>query len=287
MLDIRVGTCSWSSPGLRGAFYPRGIAAGEMIKFYAQHFRLVEVDSTYYHLPNQQTVKNWAERAPDGFLFDVKAFKEMTRHVRQVEPAADTFHRFASALEPLHATGKLGAVLFQFPPWFKFSEKNVEYIEVCQELMKPYRLAIEFRHGSWLRQDVEERTLRFLRDRGLSYVSVDEPQFPGNTVPPIAIATSQVAVVRFHGRNRASWFKRDISVEERFNYLYTDSELEEWVPKIRSLAEATTQVHVLMNNCYQDFAVRNARDIARLLGQPIVGQQDGNWPDMPVQKRLF
>ncbi|MBI2953403.1 MAG: DUF72 domain-containing protein [Chloroflexi bacterium] len=269
MAEILIGTCSWSSSGLRGPFYPTKINPRDMIAFYAQHFRLVEVDSTYYHMPSRQSFKSWAARTPGDFVFDVKAYKELTKHDRKLEPSADTFHAFADALAPMHEAGKLGVVLFQFPPWFRFAEENLEYILECKELMQPYRIAVEFRHGNWLQRDAEQRTVRFLRENGLTYVSVDEPQFPGSTVPPIAVATSDIAVVRFHGRNRDTWFKRDISVEERFNYLYTEQELAEWVPKIEELANNTRQVHLLMNNCYHDFAVRNARDISRLLGEPM------------------
>ncbi|MDA8189755.1 MAG: DUF72 domain-containing protein [Dehalococcoidales bacterium] len=286
MANILVGTCSWSNPGLRGTFYPKEIPGRDMLGFYARHFRLVEVDSTYYHLPSYQSVKLWAARTPDDFVFDVKAYKVLTKHDRTTEPDADTFHSFAAALEPMLTAGKLGVVLFQFPPWFKFSDENLEYIRECKEQTQPYKLAIEFRSGSWLREDTVHQTLQFLRENELAYVSVDEPQFPGSTVPPIAVATSNVAVVRFHGRNRNTWFKRDISVEERFNYLYTEQELAEWVPKIRELAESAQQVHVLMNNCYHDYSVRNARDISRLLGDP--GRADGETsPQADSQPRLL
>ncbi len=127
-------------------------------------------------------------------------------------------------------------------------------------------LAVEFRHGSWLRPGVREQTFQALREMGLSYVSVDEPQFPGTTVPPIAAATAEIAVVRFHGRNREAWFRKDAGVEERFNYLYRPEELMEWVPKVRELAGQAREVHVLMNNCYHDYAVRNAKEMQGLLG---------------------
>ncbi len=265
MSEILVGTCSWSSPWLRGSFYPQDIQDRDMIGFYAQQFRVVEVDSTYYHMPRYQNFKLWSDRTPEGFVFDVKAYKELTKHDKTVEPAAETFHRFASALEPLRDAAKLGVVLFQFPPWFRFSQENFDYIFQCKEQMAGCPLAVEFRHGSWLLPRNREQTFRFLRERGLAYVSVDEPQFPGASVPPVAVATSNVAIVRFHGRNKESWFKRGITVEERFNYLYKSEELAEWVPKVRELALTAQQVHVLMNNCYRDYSVRNAREMAVLL----------------------
>lgn len=265
MGDVLIGTCSWTTEGLRGTFYPEGIQDRDMIRFYAQHFRLVEVDSTYYRMPSYHNFKLWADRTPPDFVFDVKAFRQMTGHDRDTEPTAEMFEKFGQALRPMRDAGKLGVVLFQFPPWFRHSANNFGYLKQCRDLLPDYRLAVEFRHGSWLRREVMDETLRFLRDNDLAYVSVDEPQFPGSTVPPIAAATADIAVVRFHGRNKDSWFKRDIGVEQRFNYLYSEAELAEWVPKIHDLASSAKQVHVLMNNCYHDYAVRNARDIARLL----------------------
>ena len=267
MGSILVGTCSWSSSELVGPFYPEGIQSREMITFYARHFRLVEVDSTYYHMPSQANFKAWANRTPDEFIFDVKAYKELTKHERDKEPSAETFARFGGALEPMREAGKLGVILFQFPPWFRFSEENFEYIRECKEQLSGFRLAIEFRHGSWMSPRTQDQTLRFLRQNDLAYVSVDEPQFPGSFVPPIAAATSGIALVRFHGRNKDTWFKRGITVEERFNYLYKLEELAEWVPRIKDLAAQTEQVHVLMNNCYHDYSVRSARDMAKLLDE--------------------
>lgn len=274
---ILVGTCSWSSPDLRGRFYPESIQPREMISYYAKHFRLVEVDVTFYRVPPVKTFDGWVARTPSDFVFDVKAYRQLTRHDRDVEPGKDVFGAFVGALKPLYEANKLGLVLFQFPPWFRLSEENMAYILRCKELMQPYRIAIEFRHSSWLRPDVRERTKQFLQQNDLPYVCVDEPQFPGSTVPPIAFVTSDVALVRFHGRNKDAWFRRDVSVAERFNYLYSAEELAEWVPKIKQLSESTADVHVLMNNCYHDFAVRNARDIGKLLGLGDTSMRAGSY----------
>lgn len=268
MAQILIGTCSWTGPGLKGRFYPEGMPSRDWLAYYARHFRLVEVDSTYYRMPSYQHFKLWAERTPPDFVFDVKAFRQMTGHDRDQEPTAELFDQFRAALAPIWESGKLGVVLFQFPPWFRCSTKSLDYLQRCREAMPNHRLAIEFRHGSWLRTGLMDETLRFLRDNELAYVSVDEPQFPGSTVPPLALATTDIAVVRFHGRNKANWYRRDAGVEQRFNYFYEQAELAEWVPKIKDLASQTRQVHVLMNNCYQDNAVHNAKDIAQMLSLP-------------------
>ncbi|MBI3965154.1 MAG: DUF72 domain-containing protein [Chloroflexi bacterium] len=238
-----------------------------MLPFYARHFRVVEVDSTYYHMPSERNFALWVERTPKHFVFDVKAYRRLTQHDRGEEPTADDFDRFASALRPVDEAGKLGCVLFQFPPWFKHAPENFDYIRECRDQMPDYQLAIEFRHGSWVSRANVDETLHFLREEGLAYVCVDEPQFRGSTVPPLAEATADLSVVRFHGRNYKNWFKRDNTVEDRFCYLYTPDELAEWVPKIESLAQQAQQVHVLMNNCSSDYSVRNARDVEALLAE--------------------
>ena len=181
----------------------------------------------------------------------------------------ELWRRYAEAIEPLHSAGKLGVVLFQFPPWFYPTGESRDYILSCQEKLGDYRLAIEFRHGSWLNHRNLERTLDFLEGNDLAYVAVDEPQGFKSSVPPVGAATSSIAVVRFHGRNSDTWEKRGLTTAERFRYLYNEEELREWVPRIQQMFATADKIHILMNNCYEDYGVRNAKDMAGLLG---VGQ---------------
>ncbi|GBC86669.1 hypothetical protein HRbin12_00667 [bacterium HR12] len=174
--------------------------------------------------------------------------------------------RFHDALMPLHSAGKLGAVLFQFPQWFVIGRRNREYVLECAERLRDYRIAVEFRHRSWLEGPNAEETLSFLEEHRLPFVCVDMPQGFDSSLPPIAAATAEdLAMVRFHGRNAAAWASRSASASERFRYDYRPEELAEWVPKIRGLAEQAREVHVLMNNCYRDYAVRSARLLRDLL----------------------
>lgn len=173
--------------------------------------------------------------------------------------------RFRQALEPLHAAGKLGAVLFQYPPWFVISRANKDEVLRAKELLPDFRLAIEFRNATWMSERNQHETLAFLRDSDLVYVSVDEPQGFKTSIPPVAAATGDLAIVRFHGRNAETWTKQTQTAAERFNYRYSEKELQEWVPRIRRLAEESDEVQVLMNNCYADFAVTNAKKMAELL----------------------
>jgi uncharacterized protein YecE (DUF72 family) len=296
MGDILVGTCSWTDPTLleSGHFYPSWARSAEArLQYYASQFPIVEVDSSYYALPSERTSALWVERTSDRFRFDIKAFRIFTQHptplsalpkdIREAVPPElkektnlysrdlpadlidELWSRFERALLPLDSAGKLGVVLFQFPPWFYPGNEQRQYILSCKARLPQYRIAVEFRHNSWVNEKDIERTLNFLHENGLPYVCVDEPQGFKSSVPAITEATSDIALVRFHGRNREMWEKKGVTATERFNYLYSEEELKEWVPRIKELASRTRQLHVLFNNCYGDKAVVNGRQIKLML----------------------
>ncbi len=299
MSNLLIGTSSWTDPTLikSGRFYPaRAKSAKERLQYYASRFPLVEVDSAYYGIPEEATARLWVERTPPDFTFDVKAFRLFTQHpgsptvfpgdLKNALPAGmqnakslyswdlpreildELWNRFERALLPLDSAGKLGVVLFQFPPWFFPGEEQRQYIARCQQRLPQYRLAVEFRHNSWLNEKNIERTFAFLREKNLVYVCVDEPQGFQSSLPPVTEVTSDISVVRFHGRNRSTWEIEGRAASSRFNYLYSQDELKEWAPKIKALSEKTKQTHVLFNNCYGDKAVSNAgemRDLVALL----------------------
>ncbi len=303
---ILVGTASWTDPSLiaSGRFYPPGAKTPEdRLRFYSSVFPIVEVDSSYYGMPSERTAAAWVERTPDHFTFDIKAFSLFTHHptpprvlpkdIREALPAParekrnlyhddvpaelrdELWRQFWQALLPLDSAGKLGVVLFQFPPWFVPGRESFAYLERLPEKMPQYTTAVEFRTPLWLDEEHAERTLAFLSERRLPYVVVDEPQGTRASVPPVVAATAPVSVVRFHGRNRAAWAKRATSVAEKYDYLYSDAELQGWLPGINRLADSAAEVHVLMNNCREDKAVVNAKQIAAMLGvatEPPAGQ---------------
>jgi uncharacterized protein YecE (DUF72 family) len=278
------------------AWYPATVrTAADRLRYYATHFDTVEVDSTYYGMPTSGTARLWAERTPPGFTFHIKAFAMLTRHGvrpeqlapplreghhfeldrggRILHPApalrAEAFALFSEALEPLRAEGKLGLVLMQFPPYFVANETNREYIAWSVERLTPDRTAVEFRHVSWLEPEELENTLELLTSIGASYVCVDEPRIESpTTLPPVAAATSDIAYVRFHGRNAATWNARVETAAQRFKYSYSPEELAEWVEPIRRISEQTTTTYVMFNNCFADYAPRNARQMASLLEPP-------------------
>jgi uncharacterized protein YecE (DUF72 family) len=294
---ILIGTSSWTDPTLvkSGGFYPPGMKSAEdRLRFYSSQFPLVEVDSTYYFPPSERNAELWIERTPPDFTFNIKAYSLLTNHPTKPgslyadlradlpkelmdkrtlyrENLPDTlvkevWTRFHDALMPLHSAGKLGAVLFQFPQWFVIGRKAKVYIEECAERLSDFRLAIEFRNEIWLSEANREETLSFLEERNLPFVGVDMPQGFTSSLPPIAAATADdIAMVRFHGRSRKAWATKSETASERFRYDYKPGELKEWVPKIQDLASQVRQTHVLMNNCYRDFAIRSARELGSML----------------------
>jgi uncharacterized protein YecE (DUF72 family) len=281
--EIRVGTASWTDKTLLASgWYPDDAdSAADRLGYYASQFPLVEVDSTYYTPPNERNSELWVQRTPPRFVFNIKAYSLLTQHptrpnslykdlrpdgatknvyLKDVdEKTVDTvWERFLDALAPLHDAGKLGAILFQFPQWFPIGKRNKHYILECKERCGPMRMCVEFRNKTWLSDDNREETLDFLRDYAVPYVSVDMPQGHASSVPPVLAATADLAVVRFHGHSK-KWTSRDIY--ERFGYLYSEREIADWAPKLRELADSTGETHVLFNNCYSDYAQKNAAQL--------------------------
>jgi len=274
--DVYVGTCSWRD---HTGFYPEGLPDPDKIRFYAERFPFVEVDSSYYSMPSYRNCALWNERTPDGFRFAFKAYSVMTlqgrreggKRVRE-QPTERMFRDFAGALEPLRQAGKLAYVLFQFPDWFypwRQTEAGVDplaYIATCGEWMAGIPIAVEFRNGYWLQGTSAKRTLDLLREREIAYTCVDEPQVGvAHSAPPVAGTTARLSVVRFHGRRADVWAKRDVGVSERFAYEYSVDELSQWVPKLAKLASEAQEVYVGFNNCHRDFAVKNANQLKQLL----------------------
>jgi uncharacterized protein YecE (DUF72 family) len=271
---------------LESGWYPATATTPQKrLAFYARQFPLVEVDATYYGMPAEQTARLWAERTPKDFTFNIKAFSLLTGHPTKVsalpkdlrpetekksvypdhlEPQVyeDVWTRFLSALDPLVQAGKLGVILFQFPPWFTIRQSNKRYLLEVAARCKPLRVAMEFRHNSWFSGDNAAETLEYLREYNLPYVVVDMPQGHTSSVPPVVEATADLAVVRFHGHSD-KWTSKDI--HEKFGYRYSTDELAEWAPKLTALASRTNSTHVLMNNCYSDYAQQNASQLIDLL----------------------
>jgi uncharacterized protein YecE (DUF72 family) len=292
-------------------WYPRGVTTPEQrLRYYASRFDTVEVDSPYYAIPQRRHVEAWAARTPEHFVFHVKAYGLMTGHevdarslpaeltdfphsvargrVRGAHPdmVNAAFDLFLDAIEPLRAAGKLGGILMQFPPYFTAegpdaARRNLDYLDGVAARLEGYRTLVEFRHPSWVVAPRLHDTLAFLRERGLTYVSVDNPQLSDHsTMPPIAASTSDWAYLRYHGRNAETWFARGGSAADRFDYLYSTEELTASAPPIQELAAQADDTFVMFNNNRYDYAQRNAAEMATILGEDVVAPEAGG--DAPL-----
>jgi uncharacterized protein YecE (DUF72 family) len=279
---IRVGTCSWADDSFVKAYYPPNV---DRLRYYAERFDVVEANSTYYRMPDEALVARWADKLPDGFVMHVKAFGLMTRHAvklgalpedlraevsvddrgRVDRPPADVreevFRRFITALEPLRDAGKLGGILMQMAPYVVPKKSSYDYLAWARDQLGNHTMLVEFRHKAWFEQ--AEQTLGFLEGNGMTYVTVDTPVFP-----VVVARTGPDAYIRFHGRNRATWYKRTGSTAERFDYLYSETELADWAYTLRELAgEGAETVYAMFNN--------NGRSAANDAPNHVLGEHAG------------
>ena len=295
MGNILIGSASWTDKTLVecGRFYPKEAKSAEArLRYYASQFPMVEVDSSYYGMPTPANAQLWADRTPEGFVFNVKAFRLFTGHqtspivlhkdIQQaLGPAApktlyykdlpaeirdELWRRFIEALQPLQQAGKLGAVHFQFAPWLLRNREGMAHVRHCVEKMPEHLLAVEFRNKSWFDGDKLEKTIAFERELAVVHTVVDEPQGFANCVPCVWEATHpKLALVRLHGRNKETWNIKASASSSRFNYWYSGDELAALVPEIRHLASLAESVHVVFNTNYEDQGQVNARLMTQLL----------------------
>jgi uncharacterized protein YecE (DUF72 family) len=298
-----VGISSWADPALieEGSFYPRrSMSAEARLRFYASVFDVVEVNSSYYAIPDVLTVRRWAERTPPGFVFHVKAWALLTGHhprpqtlpadVLRLLPAGArrtrrgeveatefppealdaAFRLFRASLNPLVESGKLGYVLFQLAPWVRFGAAALDFLGGLPSRLPGWRLAVEFRDRSWFPEHAAE-TLGVLQSGGLAHVVVDAP-LAVNAVPRVVTVTAPTAVLRLHGRHAEGWLRQlrgeEPTVREKYDYLYSEAELQTLLPEIEALAQEAEDVFISFNNNNRDYPVRNALMLKRLLGQP-------------------
>lgn len=253
---IYIGTSGYSYPEWKGPFYPAGLPDRQCLDFYARHFAAVEINATYYRIPEARTIAVMVKRAEGRLAFVVKAHQEMTHRREQAEEAT---RQFVAALAPMRETGVLAAVLLQFPFAFRHNPPARDFLLATRERLAGHRLVVEFRHRSWF----DAPTLAFLREAGLSLCCVDEPSLPG--LPPrTAEATGPIGYVRFHGRNAAKWW-RHAEAWERYDYSYSEAELREWIPKLRALETRTSAVFAFFNNHARGQAPANAQQLVALL----------------------
>lgn len=300
---VDFGVAGWTDPTLiaDGVFYPPECRTAESrLRYYASRFPMVEVDSTYYSLPGRATAAAWAARTPDGFTFDVKANALMTGHPTEVKRLPDwvrrelprrdavpariyssdlppelldeVWSRFRSALDPIRSTGKLGAIMLQYPRWFEPTRSAARELERAKVRLGDDLGTIEFRNRRWMEGRVGERTLALLKELALSYVIVDAPQGMESSMPrSVAVTDSRLVVFRLHGRRAATWEKKNDPVTERYRYLYDGEELRSWLPGMRETAFNVARVHVTFNNNHANYATTNAVEMRGLFDGAVDG----------------
>jgi uncharacterized protein YecE (DUF72 family) len=240
-----IGTSGWSYDDWRTVFYPTHIQKGKMLDFYAQEFNLVEINSTFYALPNKFAILAWNKKTPDDFLFTAKIPREIT-HKQFLKNSESIFKEFYSLMYPLIDAGKLGCFLIQLPPKFSIDEK--ESLEAFLEFLPDtVPFAVEFRHTSW----DENGDVSFLRDQNTAFVVTDSVK-----MQPRTEITSDLGYVRWHGRNPRHWY----------DYEYTSQELDEWIPRIQEMEKKTQKLYLQFNNHPHGQAIRNARMLKDLMG---------------------
>jgi uncharacterized protein YecE (DUF72 family) len=292
---VLVGTASWSDPGFVERWYPKGMRAGERLSWYAHHFEMVEVNSTFYAVPDRRMVDRWCGETPDAFTFDVKLHQLLSRHStpakllppelqREVktdekgrvkltpEIEAALINIFLSSVSILRDKEKLGALLLQLSPSFSPRKHKLEELDQIVDATRGYRLAIEFRNRNWVTKEQLPATTDFLKRRGLIFVNVDSPPAEHFTIIPAdmnEVTTSQMSYIRLHGRDPSAYL-RGKTVAARFNYNYSDAEVDEIAQRSRQLAHEAREVHVVFNNNALDYAPRAAARLRTALGQVIL-----------------
>ncbi|MFC1541178.1 DUF72 domain-containing protein [Candidatus Latescibacterota bacterium] len=245
---ISIGTSGFSFNDWKNVFYPEGTKPGDYLSYYKDYFNTVEINSTYYGIPRAGVFENMLNNTPERFEFIVKVNKATT-HEYSDSAVADEFN---DSIRPLKKSGRLSGLLAQFPWGFKNDTKNRKYLSELssRHTKSDIPFFVEFRHDSWNREEVYD----YLKRLGLLFVSVDEPQI-GGMMPPDVRATGDIGYVRFHGRNEKTWWGKS---GDRYDYNYSEEELEEWIEKIAELEKTVWKVYAFFNNCHKGYAVRNA-----------------------------
>jgi uncharacterized protein YecE (DUF72 family) len=262
---VRVGTSGWSYADWEGRFYPRGKPPRfDELAYMSRYFRCVEVNTSFYRPPTARTTASWLRRTPEGFEFTFKLHQRFTHEPREPWTAAEVTE-FRDGLAPVAEAGRLGAVLVQFPWSFRAEEAAFRRLGTIREDFGGLPLVAEVRHVSWM----GEGARAFLKDQGFGFCNIDQPPSRGG-LAPTSLATGPVGYVRLHGRNSEAWFRKDAGRDDRYNYLYSEAELSEWIDRIREIARASEKTYIFTNNHYRGQAPANALQIlSKLEGRPV------------------
>jgi len=253
---IYIGTSGYSYQDWVGPVYPPGTKKSDFLNVYKDLFEACELNFSYYRIPSARTMQGILKKSDGKVTFTVKASKEMTHERKDPTPAA---RAFLEGVRPLCEAGKLGCVLAQFPHSFHRGPKQEKFVEELTKMLESLPVVVEFRGRDWIRKE----TFEWLKSLGAGFCCVDEPRLKG-LIPPSNEVTSDIGYVRFHGRNADKWWKHD-QAWERYDYLYSEEELQEWVPRIQNMAQKADKLFIFANNHYQGKAVTNAKNLQDLL----------------------
>jgi uncharacterized protein YecE (DUF72 family) len=257
MAEIFIGTSGFYYDDWKGLFYPDELKKTDYLGYYASQFNIVELNFTYYRLPEPHQIKSMIEKAEDRLQFIVKAYRGITHEISG--NSIDTIlPRYMDGITPLIEEELLGAILLQFPQGFHYTPNNRVYLKHLLEAIRPFPLCVEFRNKEWLRDSVYSG----LRDLGAGFVCVDEPDLP-DLIPAVSRVTSEIGYIRFHGRNKINWYETDST--SRYDYLYSEEELKEWLPRIMEISRQTKKLFIFFNNHAKSQAITNARMLINLL----------------------
>lgn len=278
-MPVRIGTSGWNYPTGKGTwngvFYPlpedreRGF---DELRFYSERFNTVEINSTFYGQPRANAALGWVKRTPQDFEFTVKLYQKFTHPGMTIDrtPVAQAdVDAFKGGIEPLAAAGKLGPLLIQFPFSFQRVPDAVDYLNWLLNAFRDYHLAVELRHRSW--SDAQEETRALLNHYRAAWVQIDEPKFESSIRQDLSAGDSEIYYVRFHGRNAKEWWDHAES-EDRYNYFYSEEELEPIAEKARAARDLKKKVYLLMNNHFSAQSIANATTLKKMLDEPITAR---------------
>jgi uncharacterized protein YecE (DUF72 family) len=291
MGEVRIGTSGWSYPSgpgtWNGIFYPArrgGMRGATELEYYAEHFDTVEVNSSFYRVPDPAVTQKWAQQTPRRFDFCLKLFQKFThpgmfargpeaRARGEEGPVPDVSRAdadaFRQAIEPIAASGRLGALLAQFPPSFRYDDDTIDYLAWLLRAFAEYPVAVELRHRSW--SDHEAAVLELLTSHRAAWVQIDEPKFRFSIRQDRLPNDSRLYYMRLHGRNAERWWTHD-HPDERYNYLYSPPEIEGFADTVSRVRQLVQKIYVFMNNHFAGKAVANAAALRHALGQPVPGE---------------
>lgn len=257
MSQILIGTSGYYYHDWKSVFYPESLKKEDYLSFFTEHFDTVELNFSYYRIPSTRQAVHMLEKTQGRLEFVIKAFQQITHEISD-RSINEILPQFLEGIMPFFDAGRLGAILLQFPQGFRYVPNNRQYLKSLLETLSAYPVCVEFRHREWLKTSVYQS----LKELGAGIVCVDEPSLP-SLIPPTAMATSKLGYIRFHGRNKKNWYKGDSTT--RYDYLYTQEEIEEWAPKIRDLSSKTDKLYIFFNNHAKSQSVTNAKMLINLL----------------------